>query len=64
MQIGTQKNGGWRNCEIVDYLYSLAIQADSFHNNMANKTVWRLTGGRLTNIHCMYIGVGGDEVTE
>ena len=27
---------------MVDYLYSVAIQANSFHNNMADKTVWRI----------------------
>ena len=25
-----------------DYLYSIAMQANSLHNNMANKTVWRI----------------------
>ena len=40
MQIGTQKNGGWRNCEMVDHFYSVAIQVNSFHNIMADKTDW------------------------
>ena len=38
---------------MADYLYSVAIQANSFHNNMADKT-GRLTGGRLMNIHCSF----------
>ena len=33
---------------MVDYLYRIAIQANSFHNNMADKMVWW-----ITNIHCM-----------
>ena len=35
-----------------DYVYSVAIQANSFQNNMADKMVWQ-TGGGLTNIHCI-----------
>ena len=42
VQIGTQKNGGWWMCEIADYLYSVAIQANSFQNNMADKVVWQI----------------------
>ena len=55
MQIGTQKNGGWWNCEMADYLYSVAIQVNSFHNNniMADKMVWQINRGRLMNIHCI-----------
>ena len=37
---------------MADYVYSVAIQANSFQNNMADNTVCR-TGGRLTNIHCI-----------
>ena len=47
MQIGTQKNGGWRNCEMLDYLYSIAIQANLFHNNMVDKMVWRINRGLI-----------------
>ena len=42
MQIGTQKNGGRRNCKMADYVHSIAIQANSFQNNMADKAVWRI----------------------
>ena len=41
MQIGTQKNGRWLNCEMVDHFYSVAIQVNLLHNIMADKTVWR-----------------------
>ena len=27
---------------MADYVYSVAIQVNSFHNNMVDKTVWRL----------------------
>ena len=27
---------------MADYLYSVDIQAKLFHNNMADKTVWRI----------------------
>ena len=48
MQIGTQKNCEWQNSEMVDYLYSVAIQANSFHyNNMVNKMVWQINRGRI-----------------
>ena len=42
VQIGSPKNGGWRNCEMADYVYSVAIQVNSFQNNMADKMVWRI----------------------
>ena len=29
----------------MDYLYSLAIQANSFHNNVAYKMVWLINRG-------------------
>ena len=45
VQIGTQKNGECQKCEMVDYSYSVAIQANSFHNN---KIIWIKRFGRLT----------------
>ena len=30
VQIGSQKNGKWRNCEMADYLYSVAIRTSKF----------------------------------
>ena len=33
---------------MVDYLYSVNIQANSFYNNMAYKTVWRINRGQIT----------------
>ena len=51
MQIGSQKNGG---CEMADYVYSIAIQVNSFQNNMADKTVWRINQGRI-NEYSLYI---------
>ena len=47
MQIGSQKNGGWRNCEMADYAYSVAIQVNSFQYNMADKMVWQNNRGRI-----------------
>ena len=47
-------HGGWWNCEMADYLYSVAIQVNSFHNNMADKTVWRINRGRI-NKYSLYI---------
>ena len=31
----------------MDYLYSVAIQANSFHNNMGGKTVWQINRGQI-----------------
>ena len=58
MQIGTQKNGRWRKCEMVDYLtmYSVAIQVNSFHNNMADKTVWQINQVRI-NEYSLHVKV-------
>ena len=53
MQIGTQMNGGWQNCEMADYLCSVAIQANLFHNNMADKTVWWINQGWI-NEYSLY----------
>ena len=44
---------------MVDYLYSVAIQANLFHNNMADKMVWRINWWRINeySLHvcfCMY----------
>ena len=36
---------------MADYLYSVAIQANLFHNNMSDKQFGGLTGGGLTDIH-------------
>ena len=30
MQIGTWKNGGWQKCEMADYVYSVAMQANDY----------------------------------
>ena len=35
---------------MADYLYSIAIQVNLFHDNMADKMV-----GGLTNIHCIVV---------
>ena len=32
---------------MADYLYSVAIQANSFHNDMADRTVWQINRGRI-----------------
>ena len=55
MQIGTHKNGGSRNYKLADYLYSIVIQVNSFHNNKADKQFGNgvLNGGGLRNIHCI-----------
>ena len=37
---------------MADYLYNVNIQANSFHNNMAYKTVWRINWGQIT--HSLY----------
>ena len=49
VQIGTQKNVGWWNCEMADYLHSLAIQGNLFHNSMPDKTAWRINEYSLYN---------------
>ena len=49
MQIGTQKNGGWLNREMADYLCSVAMQANSFHDNMADKMFWRINRERIND---------------
>ena len=54
MQIGTQKNGRWLKCEMADYLYIVAIQANLFHNNMADKTVWQINRGQI-NEYSLYL---------
>ena len=44
---------------MADYMYSVAIKANSFHNNNKLRQIKRfggLTGGGLTNIHCIYKG--------
>ena len=53
MQIGSQKNGGWQNCEMADYVYSVAIQVNSYQIIWRIKWFGGLTGGELTNIHCI-----------
>ena len=40
----------------MDYLYSVAIQANSFHYNMVNKTVWQINRGRI-NEYSLYNGM-------
>ena len=32
---------------MADYIYSVAIQANSFQNNMADKAVWRINENSL-----------------
>ena len=54
MQIGTQKNGEWQKCEMADYLYSVAIQANLFHNNIADKMVWRIDWGWINEYSLYY----------
>ena len=39
---------------MADHLYSVAIQANSFHNNMADKTVGRINRGWI-NEYSLYI---------
>ena len=42
---------------MADYLYSIAIQADSFHNNnMMDKTVWQINRGQI-NEYSLYNNV-------
>ena len=53
VQIGTQ-HGGWQKCEMADYLYSVAIQANLLHNNMANKTFWLINWGHI-NDYSLYL---------
>ena len=36
---------------MADYLYSIVIQANSFHNNMVNKMVWRINEYSLYSIN-------------
>ena len=51
-----QKNGGWQKCKMADYLYSVAIRANSFHNNMADKMVWRINQVQINEYSlCIYI---------
>ena len=38
---------------MADYWYSVAIQANLFHNNMADKTVWRINWGQI-NEYSLY----------
>ena len=38
---------------MADYVYSVAIQVNSFQNNMADKTVWRINWGRI-NEYSLY----------
>ena len=40
---------------MADYLYSVAIQANSFHNNMVDKTVWRINWGRINEYSLYYV---------
>ena len=35
---------------MADYVYSVAIQVNSFQKNMADKTVWRINEYSLYNI--------------
>ena len=39
---------------MADYVYSVAIQVNSFQNNMADKTVWRINRGRI-NEYSLYM---------
>ena len=41
---------------MADYLYSVAIQANLFHNNIADKTVWRVNWGWINEyaLYCVY----------
>ena len=39
---------------MADYLYSVAIQVNSFHNNMADKTVWQINRGQI-NKYSLYL---------
>ena len=44
---------------MADYLYSVAIQANLFPNDMADRTVWRINRGRIHSIETnmiYYIG--------
>ena len=41
---------------MADYVHSVAIQANSFQNNMADKTVWRINRGRI-NEYSLYLAV-------
>ena len=41
---------------MADYVYSVAIQVNSFQNNMADKTVWRIKWGRI-NEYSLYVYV-------
>ena len=40
---------------MVDYVYSVAIQVNSFQNNMADKTVWRINRGRFNEYSLYYV---------
>ena len=43
---------------MADYLYSVAIQAISFHNNiMADKTVWWISRGRINKYSLLLEGI-------
>ena len=53
VQISTPKNGGGWKCEMADYLYSVATQANLFHKNMADKMVWRINQ-RWINEYSLY----------
>ena len=40
---------------MVDYLYSVAIQTNSFHNNnTADKMIWRINWGQI-NENSLYV---------
>ena len=43
---------------MADYVYSVAIQVNSFQNNMADKTVWRINEYSLYMKHSMSGGAG------
>ena len=38
---------------MADYVYRVAIQANLFQNNMADKTVWQINQGRI-NEYLLY----------
>ena len=40
---------------MADYLYSVAIQVNLFHNNIADKTVWWVNWGWINEYALYYV---------